>query len=136
MIVPRNSISFSLPQKADSQMEPANIADLIRAYVRAEASEEETRIVREYIMADLNHFDILLRIMREEAMLELHLDPADDFLAEQLRRCAPKAFAERPRIGDKDTDKDKPKADMFRAGRPQRTAIPAFQILKDNILPD
>lgn len=134
MIVPRNSISFSLPQKADSQMEPANIADLIRAYVRAEASEEETRIVREYIMADLNHFDILLRIMREEAMLELHLDPADDFLAEQLRRCAPKAFAERPRIGDKDTDK--PKADIFRAGRPQRTAIPAFQVLKDNILPD
>lgn len=117
-------------------MEPANIADLIRAYVRAEASEEETRIVREYIMADLNHFDILLRIMREEAMLELHLDPADDFLAEQLRRCAPKAFAERPRIGDKDKDKDKPKADMFRAGRPQRTAIPAFQVLKDNILPD
>lgn len=132
MIVPRNSISFSLPQKADSQMEPANIADLIRAYVRAEASEEETRIVREYIMADLNHFDILLRIMREEAMLELHLDPADDFLAEQLRRCAPKAFAERPRIGDKDKDK----ADMFQAGRPQHTAIPAFQILKDNILPD
>ena len=117
-------------------MEPANIADLIRAYVRAEASEEETRIVREYIMADLNHIDIQLRIKREEAMLELHLHPADDFLAEQLRRCAPKAFAERPWIGDKDKDKDKPKADMFRAGRPQRTAIPAFKVLKDNILPD
>ena len=96
MIVPRNSISFSLPQKADSQMEPANIADLIR----------------------------------------VGFGLADSGPAEQLRRCAPKAFAERPRIGDKDTDKDKPKADMFSAGRPQRTAIPAFQILKDNILPD
>ncbi len=56
-----------------------NINDIIRLYVRREATAEQRLQVKEYIYDNADNFNVLLRIMREEAMKEMGLDPASDF---------------------------------------------------------
>ncbi|MDE6120553.1 MAG: hypothetical protein K2F63_02040 [Muribaculaceae bacterium] len=74
-------------------MENDNIADAIRRFSRNEACDAEKAIVYDYIMSDPSRFEILVENMRNAAMLELGLDPADDFLPGHLEKCSPSEFA-------------------------------------------
>lgn len=69
---------------------------MIRRYVSGTATPRESVAVREYISDDTNRFDLLLELMRNEAMQELGIDPSDDFLPEHLQRCCPGIFETSP----------------------------------------
>lgn len=73
-----------------------NINDIIRLYVRREATAEQRNQIREFVFDNTDNFNILLKIMREEAMKEMGMDPADDFMPELLKERSPKAYAEFP----------------------------------------
>ena len=73
-----------------------NINDIILLYVRCEATAEQRLQVKEYIYDNADNFNVLLRIMREEAMKEMGLDPASDFLPDLLKERSPIEFSECP----------------------------------------
>lgn len=73
-----------------------NIDDIIRLFVRRQATAEQRRQVKEYIYDNADNFNVLLRIMREEAMKDMGLNPDDDFLPELLKERSPQAFGECP----------------------------------------
>ena len=75
-----------------------NINDIIRLYVRREATAEQRLQVKEYIYDNADNFNVLLRIMREEAMKEMGLDPASDFLPDLLKERSPIELSECPAI--------------------------------------
>ncbi len=76
------------------------INDIIRLYLRREATEEQRRMVREYIFDNTDNFNVLLKIMREEAMKEMGLNLDEDFLPGLLKERSPKAFAECPAFAE------------------------------------
>lgn len=73
-----------------------NIDDIIRLFVRRQATAEQRRQVKEYIYDNADNFNVLLRIIREEAMKDMGLKPEDDFLPKLLKERSPKAFEECP----------------------------------------
>lgn len=73
-----------------------NIDDIIRLFVRRQATAEQRRQVKEYIYDNADNFNVLLRIMREEAMKDMGLNPDEDFLPELLKERSPQAFGECP----------------------------------------
>ncbi len=73
-----------------------SINDIIRLYVRHEATAEQRAQVKQFVFDNADNFNVLLKIMREEAMKEIGLDPADDFLPALLKERSPKAFSECP----------------------------------------
>ena len=79
-----------------------DIKDIIRTYVRRQATPEQRLQVKEFILDNADNFNILLRIMREEAMKEMGLDSADDFLPELLKKRSPEAFRSCPAFSQDD----------------------------------
>ena len=71
-----------------------DINKLLKIYANGHATPEQRHIVRNAIMDDTSLFVDLLMAMREKAMIEIGLDPKDDFLPAHLKSCAPEAFKE------------------------------------------
>lgn len=73
---------------------------MIRRYVSGTATPAESEAVRDYVADDTNRFDLLLELMRTQAMEELGIDPSDDFLPEHLRQCSPTIYESSPAFKD------------------------------------
>lgn len=101
----------------------SDIRALLQLYIDRKADKEQRRLVREYIMDDASRFEMLIDMMRRKTMIELDMDPADDFLPEHVQNC----------IGE--TDANLSAGFMcYNAVMPEKSRKEMFDILKEHFL--
>ncbi len=96
----------------------------MQLYIDRKASLEQRLALKEYIIDDVSRFEILLDMMRRQAMKELNMDPADDFLPAHIANCVPAIMADYESSVDNDLS----------AIMPEQTEPDIFEILRNHFI--